>query len=98
MGEENVKDKLCVESPISRVIEDENGVNFETSGGIFRVDRAGEWPCMTSIVVEEVLSERPDNGMLRYNISRDYNVAKPISTNVSARSAPKQILGCVGEE
>ena len=89
MGEENVKDKLCVESPISRVIKDENGVNFETSGGIFRVDRAGEWPCITSIVVEKVLSERPDNGMRRYNISSGYNVAKPISTKVSAWSAPK---------
>ena len=94
MGEQNVKYKLCVESPISRVMINEDGVNFETSGGVFRVDRAGEWPRMNTIVVEEVLGERPDGGVRRYYISRSYDVAESVSTKESAWLALKGVPGC----
>lgn len=94
VGEEDIQDNLCVESPISRVIIHEDGINFETRGGVFGVDRAGERPRMTSIVVEEVLSERPDSGVRGYYISRSDDAAKSISSKSLAWSALGEILRC----
>lgn len=74
---------MRVESPISRVIVDEDGINFEAGRGVFRIDRAGQLARMTSIVVKEVLGKWPDSGVCRDYITGSDDVAESVSANAS---------------
>lgn len=79
MRKEKVEDYLRIKRPISGIVEDKNGVNFEGLGGVGTIYWCRQRTGRGMVVVGEDLIEGPDLGIGHQNIAWCDDVLEAIS-------------------
>lgn len=109
MGEECVEDDGCVQAPVSRVVVDEYGVDFEARGqvvGDVRGYGVGERFGEGGVVVAKDFGERPNVGICGEDVPRCDHALEAISFSDSLTFIPVSscyehglvvVVGHVGE-